>query len=392
MKQIAIYDDESRLAEEYKKRLSVKPFSQMFKLECISEDDFEAQLAVLRNRQEAIRKGRKWTEDSIGLDKTSVFIVDFDLFQTSSFLTGEEVAYMARCFSRCGLIIGLNLESRKRVSTSYFDLALTGHPESFCDLNIDSAQIDNPGLWTDDKVGFRPWHWPLIPEYLVSMEKRVDDVLQNPTKPIMEFLHFGKILQLFPNSALKYLGGKPEEVTFEKFVRSSGNGIRGRDKSNEEMVARIGAARVSKWLERLVLSGQDIVVDAPHLVSRFSSLLLGDHDKLATWNKTTALSAKADLGIDHTYIEAFAFERSHWLSRPAWFWNDVYMNSNIKEVEEPWKAETAKFAFCEDSSTFEKHDDCREFNASVDSPYNRRYIHAVQFPDVDYAPKVLLVQ
>lgn len=394
MKQIAIYDDESGLAQDYTNRLSklLKTISQMFEVERMSQDDFETQLTVLRNRQEAVREGRKWTDDSIDLDKTSIFIVDFDLFQTSSFLTGEEVAYMARCFSRCGLIIGVNLDSRKRVSPSYFDLTLTGHPESFCDLNIDATQIDNPGLWTDDRAGFRPWHWPLLPEYFASMEKKIDDALGNPAKPIMEFLHFNKILQLFPNSALRFLGGKPEEVTFGKFVRFSGNGIRGRDKANEEMVARIAAARVSKWLERLVLSGQDIVVDAPHLVSRFPSLLLGDHNDLATWNKTSALSNKADLGIERTEIEKFSFKMSHWLSRPAWFWNDVYTCSNIKEVAEPWKAETAKFAFCEDSSTFEKKEDCKEFNASVDSPYNRRYMHALQFPDVDYAPKVLLVQ
>lgn len=259
-------------------------------------------------------------------------------------------------------------------------------------MNIDAAQLDNPGLWTNDRTGFRPWHWPQLPQYLGLMESKINDVLRNPTKPIVEFLHFEKILQLFPSFALKFLGGTPAEVTFKKFVLSSGNGLRGRDEANEEMVARIAAARISKWLERQVLSGQDILVDAPHLVSRFPTLLQGDPKDITTWNRTAALSHQDDLGINLNAIEEFAFKEKHWLSRPAWFWNSVYTCDKIKEVAEPWKAETANFAFCEDSSTFEKTEECKEFYASVDSPYNRRFVHAKQFPDVDYAPKVLLVQ
>ena len=41
-------------------------------------------------------------------------------------------------------------------------------------------------------------------------------------------------------------------------------------------IERVAAARLGKWLERLVLPGQNVLVDAPHLVSRFPSLVAAD--------------------------------------------------------------------------------------------------------------------
>jgi len=393
LKQIVICDDESGFAQDYVEKLSkLKAVCKVFAIKCLTPKEIKEQFAALGRRLEASRNAKKWPDDSIMMDEISVFIIDFDLFKTNPFLTGEEVAYMVRSFSKCGLIVGLNLESRKRVFPSYFDLTLRGHPESFCDLNIDSAQLDNPGLWTDEWTGFRPWHWPQIPKYHELMEKKIACVSNNPTKPIVQLLQFDQILQLFPGSALQFLGGNPAEVTFKEFVLRSGNGLRGKDATTDEMVARIAAARVSKWLERLVLPGQDILVDAPHLVSRFPSLLEGDPKDLANWNKTADLSGNTVLPLELEKIEAFSFKESYWVSRPVWFWNRVYTSNKIKEVANPWKSVETEFAFCEDSSTFEKRELCREFYATIDSPYNQRFIHAKPFDNVDYAPKVALVQ
>jgi hypothetical protein len=392
MKQIVIFDDDEGFAEGYSKRLNkLQAVVQDFTVDRISPKDFREQLSLLNGRRENTRSGKGWTEKSISMDDISILIVDFDLIKTSSFLTGEEVAYLTRCYSKCGLIIGLNLESRRRFFDSYFDLTLKGHPESFCDLNIDAAQLDNLRLWTDDGKGFRPWYWPCLVRQLNSIENKVQDVLKHPKTPIVQVLHFDKILQLFPNSTLQFLGGNPAEATFKDFVCLSGNGLRGKDVPTKEMVARIAAARISKWLERLVLPGQDILVDAPHLVSRFPSLLQGDHEDVATWNKSATFLNQDELGLDLDNIGEFAFKPQYWLSRPAWFWNRVYACREIKEVAEPWNAETPKFAFCEDSSTFEKIEECSEFHASIDSPYNRRFVHKTRFPKVDYAPKVLLL-
>lgn len=392
MKKIVIYDDDSGLAEGYVGRLrKLSHVKKSFSIDCMPLDVFDSQMEALRERQKATRTEEGRDYGSVDVDEISIFIVDFDLINTSSFLTGEEVAYLVRCFSKCGLIIGLNLESRKRVSNSYFDLTLKGHPESFCDLNIDAAQLDNPGLWTNVRQGFRPWNWPQLPEYLDLMEQKIDFVIKNLENPIVNVLQFNEILQLFPSKALEFLGGDPEKVTFKDFVLNSGNGLRGKDKTSEKIIPRIAVARISKWLERLVLPGQDILVDAPHLVSRFPSLLTEDTEDLANWNKTTSLS-RTKLPLDYKKIDGFYFKNDFWISRPAWFWNGIYKHDEIKEVKEPWKTEELKFAFCEDSSTFEKIEECREFYSAVESPYNQRFVHAKPCEDVDYGPKVLLIQ
>jgi len=390
LKQIMVYDDDTGVADKYVEKL--RNATKKFKTDPMSQEAFLNQLDFLKERREATREARKWTNDAIDMDKISIFIIDFDLMKTHPFLTGEEAAYLLRCYSRCGLIIGLNLESGRRVLPSYFDLTLRGHPDSFCDLNIDAAQLDNPGLWTNIRNGFRPWHWPQIPDYLDLLEKKISCVLDNPAKPIVQLLQFDGILQLFPSSALQFLGGKPAEVTFKQFVVNSGNGLRGKDKTTDEMIARIAAARVSKWLERLILPGQDILVDAPHLVSRFPSLLKGDQRDLAIWNKITELSSNVgSLPLMLEKIESFTFKENYWLSRPAWFWNNLYTNDRILEVANPFKKIETEFVFCEDSSTFERKENCREFYATIDSPYNQRYIHARPFQDVDYAPAMALI-
>jgi len=392
MKQIVVYDDDSGLAEDYAETLhKLSPVTKLFSIECMPQKDFDNQMGVLRKRQKMAREGAKWDDTSIWMDEISIFIIDFDLINTGSFLTGEEVAYVVRCFSKCGLIIGLNLELRKRVLPSYFDLTLKGHPESFCDLNIDATQLDNLGLWTRERKGFRPWHWPQLPEYLDLVERKIDSVIKNPEKPIAQVLQFNEILQLFSSEALEFLGGNPEKVTFKDFVLNSGRGLRGRDKTSDEIIPRIAATRISKWLERLVLPGQDLLVDAPHLVTRFPSLLVEDPEDLANWNKTTSFSV-TELPLDLEKLNDFYFKNDFWLSRPAWFWNGVYTCDKIREVKEPWKSEEPKFVFCEDSSTFEKKELCKEFYATFESPYNQRFVHAKPFKDVDYAPKVLLIQ
>jgi hypothetical protein len=90
-------------------------------------------------------------------------------------------------------------------------------------------------------------------------------------------------------------------ISFRDFVTLSGNGLKGKDQADDAAVARIAAARLSKWLEDIVLPAQEILVDAPHLVSRLPELLTGDPGRLATWDRTTAPNVSA-LGIRHKIV------------------------------------------------------------------------------------------
>jgi len=178
-------------------------------------------------------------------------------------------------------------------------------------------------------------------------------------------------------------------------VVESGNGLRGKDATSmrnavskiaEDVVARVGAARISKWLEMLVLPGQDILVDAPHLISRYPSLLTGQTSGINSWNKTAQSTDYRKLGISVKLIEPFRLKQGHWLSRPGWFWHELQECQAIPEVAEPWKTHRPSWVFCEDASRFYQEKVCRAFVADTESPYSRRFVR--QFMDIVYQPQV----
>jgi hypothetical protein len=388
---ILIYDDEVQLLATYSSRLQALSFlKKRFEVEPITPNDFEKEMKALEGRRRAFRKKEDSWPESL-LDEASMLIVDYDLLESfNPFVTGEGVSYLSRCFSKCGLIIGMNQYNRRGQPTS-FDLTLKGHPESFADLNICSEQLDNPGLWSEKRTVFRPWHWPQLPDFLGFFQKRVKDVEDHLKEPICKTLGIENIEAVFPSSISAFLGRHPAKTTFKEFVESSGKGLQTKDENkNEELVARIAAARISKWLERLVLPGQDILVDAPHLASRYPSLLVGDPSKTETWNRTTGLVGLDRLSLDHTNIKEYGFKKDYWLSRPTWFWQKLSENQSIKEVSEPWERKKTKFVFCEDTSSFHKQKECTEFYAELASPFRRRFVRRVN--GINYEPAVQFVR
>ena len=156
--------------------------------------------------------------------------------------------------------------------------------------------------------------------------------------------------------------------------------------SDEDVLARVGAARISKWLERLVLPEQDFLVDAPHLVARYPSLIAGDEKKIKDWNSTAQLVDYRELGLDTKTIEPYRLKKDYWMSRPVWFWDTLREDESIKEVREPWLTDKPSWVFCEDASRFHDRKDCEEFFADTDSPFTRRFIKG--FKRVDYRPRV----
>jgi hypothetical protein len=199
--------------------------------------------------------------------------------------------------------------------------------------------------------------------------------------PVLDFLQFpAEVVQALPRSISEFLGRqrKPQKKTFREFVCQSGNGLRGnKDRAaDDESVARIAAARLNKWLERMVLPGQDILVDAPHLASRFPSLLTGHTKDPSAWNRTASLDGSAATGLHYKGIEPFRFKTEGWLSRPAWFWPKVSTLEKIAEVGQPWAAREGEihFVFCEDISGFLPRDGALEFVADLPSVFVRRFV------------------
>jgi hypothetical protein len=323
------------------------------------------------------------------IDNAAVLVIDYALYDLETSVTGERIAYLARCYSKCGIIIGLN--QFPPYDEEYFDLTLRGHLESYADLNIPSNSLSNPGLWSEPWDGFRPWNWPLIPRAIERLERRVDELRGNLEANILDFLEFKDVKAItLPRSITEFLSReKPVETNFKKFVDSegSGNGLRGKKERpiNEQAIARIAAARIGSWLEHSILPGQDILVDAPHLVSRFPSLLGDKAYNIETLNSIASFLEPDVLGLN-PIIDQTRFLKKDWLSRPAWFWNDLRDNEAIDEIKDPFKIRRLEQAFCEDISRFELKDKVREFVADLNSPYAKRYVR--QIDHIKYTPIV----
>ena len=413
-KQILIYDDEPKRAGKFKgeleKGLNEADQSRNFNVVSLTKGKFQNAIKALEQRRIEFRKGEIDLEntpkdDAENIDNASIFIIDYDLlhsqeegeeaFFTGS-LTGEIVAYLVRCFSSCKLIVGLN-----QYGSNPFDLTLRGDMDSFADLNLGEEQLNNPDLWRGNlkgsRQGYRPWSWPNLCDSIYHFDKRIEEVRKKLNKPICEVLGFRpEAFQLLPREIVQFIGKyqekEPFQTTFREFITESGNALKPKDAKelrngiNDYFLARVGAARISKWLEQLVLPEQDILVDAPHLVSRYPSLIVGDRGQIGTWNQTAQLIDFNKLGMNADLIEPYRFKKSHWISRPVWFWDEVCECEDIQEVSEPWLTVKPDWVFCEDTSCFHEEVKCKEFLADIASPFTRRFVK--DFNGVDYQPRV----
>lgn len=416
---IVIYDDEQGRSDDFESELrnGLDKANQgdEFDFESLDRGEFQNAISALEQRRISFRNGEINLEGNSNngmekIDKASIFVIDYDLLSSpnkkegkeeelfTGSLTGEIVAYLVRCFSRCKLIIGLN-----QYGNNPFDLTLRGDMDSFADLNLGDEQLDNPNLWAGNWEDFgheyRPWSWPNLSDPIHNFDKRVEEVQEKLNKPVCEVLGFDQeVFQLLPREIVQFIGKyqqkEPYQTTFREFITKSGNGLKPKDaenlddniNKNKDVLARVGAARISKWLEQLVLPEQDILVDAPHLVSRYPSLITGDKEKIGTWNEIAQLIDFSKLGMNTDLIEPFRFQKSYWVSRPVWFWDELCECEDIQEVSEPWLTVRPNWVFCEDTSCFHKQEDCKEFLADIASPFTRRFVKNIS--GVDYQPRV----
>ncbi len=398
MKKILIYDDEDKQTERFenilKQALNRVGQDTDFDIKPLSDESLQNSIELLQKKQVGFRENGKCLDATTIFDEASIFIIDYDLLKSKvkGLLTGEIISYVVRGFSECKLIVGLNQYGRNS-----FDLTLRGHLESFADLNLGVDQLGNLDLWRgnwgDFRRGYRPWSWPNLFDSLHNFDRKVAEVKENLDSPICKVLGFNpKLFRLLPRGIVQFIGKSEEkelaETTFREFVTHSGNGLKPKDAtiSDKNVLARVGAARISKWLERLVLPEQDILVDAPHLVSRYPSLITDDEKKIKAWNRTAQLIDYRDIGLNTDLIEPYRFKKDYWVSRPVWFWDKLRECESIQEIQEPWLTVKPSWVFCEDASRFYNRKDCGEFFADTDSPFTRRFVK--DFKGVDYRPRV----
>jgi hypothetical protein len=397
--QVRILDDEPGKREGFREKIRSTGISDRFEISLLEPREIKPIFKVLLGRQKDFRERGFWNDDErIALDDTDIFIVDNELrdfFEsTGIFTSADEVAYIARCFSSCKLIVVVNRTAYNPFDTTG-NFSYLGQFEAFSDIEIGQTQLASKALWETGQEEFHPWYWFVLPKWLEEFDQRVKDAEEalRTNASILDFFGLSEVREWLPRRILQTLGDG-ETYTFGEFVRSSSSALSPKDRANLQgtlsgetihNLAPVVAARLWKWLEVQLLPELDILIDAPHLVTRFPSLLEGDHENIETWNAITVRHTKEIPGLKMNLVEkASCFLKSHWLTRPVWYWRKIMNDENIPDVSQPWNIEYVPFAFCEDTSRFAPEEDAKSYRASVDSPFGMRHIRKLK--DVDYVP------
>ena len=381
---VLIYEDEdqSTIATTWADRIR-GAYSEA-DVETVDTKNFQPLLELVNRRRTAWRDGGDDMIESHDADSADIVVVDYDLlhYSDAADITGSRLAYLLRCFSECGFIIVLNEFGR-----NVFDLSLGSPPEGFADIHIGDEQIGNPGLWQAPFDGYRPWYWPVVPNARENFELCVNDVEKHLDLDtlILEFFGLDRVIDWIPRRARDFLLGKQkiEKVTFKGFVESAHGGISAKDRLTPEQMARVAAARIVTLLNSIILPEQSILVDAPHLVSRFPSIIKDRRNDIKMWNQ---LCSPVDHGVDNLLIERLKkhkFPGAHWLWRPAWYWPEINKDGDIEEVKDPGSIEEIDWVFCEDISRFVPIEFAQDFRAIVSPPFTKRYVFRSDSPGAD---------
>src|ERR1700747_3508534 len=107
-KDILIVDDSETFTSDHRRRLGEISAARSFNLPEVTVKQFENDLIILRERAQSA--GKTANDKETCFDRAAILFVDYRLIdlKLEGFFTGEVVAYLARCFSGCGFIVGVN--------------------------------------------------------------------------------------------------------------------------------------------------------------------------------------------------------------------------------------------------------------------------------------------
>ena len=224
--------------------------------------------------------------------------------------------------------------------------------------------------------GYRPWHWPSLPDARSDFEECVEDVQENMDEPILDFFGLKCSIDWLPKGARDFFhgSGNMDDVRFGDFVRRARGGVESKDELPPEHMARVAAARLLALLNNLILPNQSVLVDAPHLASRFPSLVRDDYRDIEGWNRLCDPVNEEIDGLLADVAQEHRFEKRHWLWRPVWYWPDISRDERIAEVKDPWTFDEVDWVFCENVSRFVPAELTDDFRADVSPPFDKRFV------------------
>lgn len=343
----------------------------------IEPGDLKKHVEVVAKRRKLARHAGETSEtitDGTTFDQADLLLLDDDLIGQLGFVSGEQLAYLLRCYSSCGSIVVLNHFGWR------FDLTMTD-PDwtaSWADLHLEREDIQAPGLWCEDWIQpgegeFRPWSWPSLLEMAKRFSTCVEHVLgagDAATVAEMAGVHDDDHPYLQDAAELwfgkKGLAARSEEIV--KHVLEHKDALGSTDQR-----ARVVTSRLLAWLNREVLPAQNVLVDSPHLMHRYPSLLGLKQADAAAWNAALVSVMRRECTLP-SHLESAQHGGPMWFSGPIWRAHALNENDSIEEVRNPFGSTGASVAFCEDASRFAEKDQAIDFVSSLEEPWMRRWV------------------
>lgn len=401
-------DDEGRARDDWAVRIrTAMRGSADPNVRVLSAYELAAAIEDLEKRSVDARRSRHgqpdYEDQASVIDHADVLVIDYDLTPDPDRLTesdpdrekviwfelraqtAETVAYLARSYSRCGHIIIVNQDFKEIT----FDTTFQRFAESRADLNVSQDELGQSELWIGTGLGFRPWSWLPPLEAKDLLQWRIDQVALDAS--VLETLGLLPVEESGLDARqLDALGDDPATRTFRDVALTPELGLLGRDApADEETLKRIAAAGIGHWLDRMVLTAQNVLVDAPQLLYRFPSLLPGDPNVETAWNHALEIDV-AQIDASNPALASKHVAACNWFSRPTWFWPQLLADESIAEVAAPWTSRSYEWVFAEDASRFINISVASEIQTDLPGPFSRRFI--AKFNDVQYRPRNRILQ
>lgn len=396
-----ICDDNQQRIAEWTSQVR-KHLGDDWEVESVTEKRLAAMVTALSEHEQRVRKGdhaRTASEGEAlsGLDDAQLVILDSDLspnehefdsldpgdakdvVATLRNQYGDQIARQIRSYTTAGFIVVANMFTTQQ-DDFVFDLTMVQDAGTFADLHIKEAELDDESLWADvprSQDRFNPWSRPLLGKDFESV-LRSEIAITDIHAKVLETL--GLNADEFGTQQLDVFGAvDPTDATFEDLAYSD-LGFKYKDPIGHDLesVKRMAASVVRRWLARAVIISQDVLCDAPHLVSRFPEYLGEGAADIAVWNAAADKGAADPLPLAAIHE---ATEVAPFIHRPVFFADRARRGLNdLPQRDTPH----LRAVFAEDAAVFLSRTDAKEFESNVPGPYARRYV--VPIDDVAYDP------
>ena len=371
----------------------------------LAGDELAKQIASLFDRAASMVKPGSTTSSTrseFESDAYDIAILDNNLSELhiqGARHTAESIAGYVRAFGKIPYIVSLNKNPHVD-----FDLRhLVGDYQTHADLALNDRHLPIAALWTGISANdqFRPWYWPPMQDVAIRRRRQIEFVKRHLDDSILSALGVPKTavdrLSRHALGALSPEARSPSRVTFRKFFVAScrslpirrerellARSIASKDDPVCDIVCRVVAGELDRWIRRDLLAPQDVLVDLPHLLMRMPFLLGAKARRLQAWNAVVSATAPPyglSTALYRSHLRDSRFREDAWVKSPCFWWtilkSDRKLGSRFVQNRQRW----ASAVFCEDLSRFREYgaeeDGPSEFAAEVEGTWARRHVEVV---------------